>query len=160
MSMGRKKVGIIFGGKSVEHEVSLQSAKNIVEAIDTEKYEPVLIGIDKQGNWHVSDPTDYLLHADDPKKIQLNTSTDVISIIFGDSHQVKAHEHRNVLNTLDAIFPIVHGTLGEDGSLQGLLRIVDIPYVGPDVLSSAICMDKDIAKKLLTTAGINVAKGV
>ena len=158
--MGRKKVGIIFGGKSVEHEVSLQSAKNIVEAIDTEKYEPVLIGIDKQGNWHVSDPTDYLLHADDPKKIQLNTSTDVISIIFGDSHQVEAHEHRNVLNTLDAIFPIVHGTLGEDGSLQGLLRIVDIPYVGPDVLSSAICMDKDIAKKLLTTAGINVAKGV
>lgn len=158
--MGRKKVGIIFGGKSVEHEVSLQSAKNIVEAIDTEKYEPVLIGIDKQGNWHVSDPADYLIHADDPKKIQLNTSADIISIVFGDNHQVEEREQTKVLNNLDAIFPIVHGTLGEDGSLQGLLRIVDIPYVGPDVLSSSICMDKDIAKKLLTTAGINVAKGV
>lgn len=158
--MGRKQIGIIFGGKSVEHEVSLQSAKNIVDAIDTDKYEPVLIGIDKQGNWHVSDPTDYLLHADDPKKIQLNTSTDVITIDFGKDYQIVEDEQTNVLNNLDAIFPIVHGTLGEDGSLQGLLKIVDVPFVGPDVLSSAICMDKDIAKKLLIAAGINVAKGV
>src|SRR5699024_62318 len=105
MSMGRKQIGIIFGGKSVEHEVSLQSAKNIVDAIDTDKYEPVLIGIDKQGNWHVSDPTDYLLHADDPKKIQLNTSTDVITIDFGKDYQIAEDEQTNVLNNLDAIFP-------------------------------------------------------
>lgn len=158
--MGKKKVGIVFGGKSAEHEVSLQSAKNIVEAIDTEKYEPVLIGIDKQGSWHVSDPSNYLVHADDPKRIQLNTTTDVISIVFGERQEIDENDKAHVLNELDAIFPIVHGTLGEDGCLQGLLRIADVPFVGPDVLSSAICMDKDIAKKLLTVAGINVAKGV
>lgn len=160
MSMGKKRVGIIFGGKSVEHEVSLQSAKNIVEAIDPHKFEAVLIGIDKEGNWHVSDPTNYLLHADDPERIELNTTTDIISIRFGEKQKIDENDKAHVLNELDAIFPIVHGTLGEDGSLQGLLRIADVPFVGPDVLSSAICMDKDVAKTLLASAGINVAKGV
>lgn len=158
--MGKKRIGIIFGGKSVEHEVSLQSAKNIVEAIDSHKFEAVLIGIDKEGNWHVSDPENYLVHADDPERIQLNTTTDIISIRFGEKQTLDENDKAHVLNELDAIFPIVHGTLGEDGSLQGLLRIADVPFVGPDVLSSAICMDKDVAKTLLTSAGINVAKGV
>lgn len=159
MKMGKKRVGIIFGGKSAEHEVSLQSAKNIVDAIDPERYEAVLIGIDKQGSWHVSDPTNYLIHADDPKRIQLNTSTEMISIIPGERHVQDEDDKAYVLNALDAVFPIVHGTLGEDGSLQGILRIADVPFVGPSVLSSAICMDKDIAKKLLAVAGIQVAKG-
>lgn len=160
MSVDRKKVGIILGGKSAEHEVSLQSAKNIVEAIDPKRYEVVLIGIDKQGSWHVNDPADYLTNADDPENIQLNTTTDTISIIPGERSVQDAEEKAHVLNDLDAIFPIVHGTLGEDGSLQGLLRVADVPFVGADVLSSAICMDKDIAKKLLSVAGIHVAKGV
>src|SRR5699024_6312833 len=143
MNMGKKRIGIIFGGKSVEHEVSLQSAKNIVEAIDPHKFEAVLIGIDKEGNWHVSDPENYLVHADDPERIQLNTTTDIISIRFGEKQTLDENDKAHVLNELDAIFPIVHGTLGEDGSLQGLLRIADVPFAGPDVLSSAICMDKD-----------------
>lgn len=159
--MNRKRVGVIFGGKSAEHEVSLQSAKNIVDAIDPKRYETVLIGIDKQGSWHVSDPANYLTNADDPERIQLNPTTETISIVPGEQRNVQENDEKaHVLNELDAVFPIVHGTLGEDGSLQGILRIADVPYVGPDVLSSAICMDKDIAKKLLAVEGINVAKGV
>lgn len=159
--MTKKKVGIIFGGKSSEHEVSLQSAKNIVEAIDRDKYEVVLLGIDKSGDWHVLDESDYLIHADDPKRIQLNTSSETVAVVPGESQQQFIYTaNGKKLNELDVVFPIVHGTLGEDGSLQGLLRVADIPFVGSGVLSSSICMDKDIAKRLLSLAGILVAKSI
>ncbi|GAB3046141.1 D-alanine--D-alanine ligase [Virgibacillus ainsalahensis] len=159
--MTKKKVGIIFGGKSAEHEVSLQSAKNIVEAIDKDKYEPVLIGIDKQGKWHLNDQRSYLLHAENPKLIQLNKSNDKIALVPGQSTNQLIHAvNADTMDQLDVVFPIVHGTLGEDGSLQGMLRTANLPFVGPSVLSSSICMDKDIAKRLLKEAGINVAKGL
>lgn len=159
--MRKLKVGIIFGGKSAEHEVSLQSAKNIVDAIDKDKYEVMLIGIDKQGAWHISDQSSYLLHAENPKLIQLNRSNDPVAIVPGtDHHQLIHATDANVLDQLDVVFPIVHGTLGEDGSLQGMLRMANLPFVGPSVLSSSICMDKDIAKRLLHAAGIRVAKGL
>lgn len=159
--MSKKKVGIICGGQSAEHEVSLQSAKNIVEAIDSDQYEVVMIGIDKTGKWLVNDPSSFLLNADNPKLIELNQSNDPIAIVPGNKTQHLIHaETADVLSTLDVVFPIVHGTLGEDGSLQGVLRLLNVPYVGPDVLSSSVCMDKDIAKRLLTHAGINVAKGL
>lgn len=158
--MTKKTVGVIFGGKSAEHEVSLQSAKNIVDAIDKEKYDVVLIGIDKNGKWHLNDQSTYLLHADNPKLIQLNQSNDAVAIVPGEGDNQLIHAKDAVqLDQLDVIFPIVHGTLGEDGSLQGMLRIANLPFVGPDVLSSSICMDKDIAKRLLQGAGIHVAKG-
>lgn len=153
--MGKRKIGIIFGGKSVEHEVSLQSAKNIVDAIDQNTYEVVLIGIDKEGNWHVRHPSAYLLNADDPKHIRLHPSNEPVTIDLG----IKNREV-DILKELDVIFPIVHGTFGEDGSLQGLLRIIDVPFVGTDVLGSAICMDKAIAKTLLAASGIHVAEGL
>lgn len=158
--MKKMKVGVVFGGKSAEHEVSLQSAKNIVEAMDREKYDPVLIGIDKSGKWHINDQSSYLMNADNPKLIQLNKSNDHVAVVPGEMEEQFIHaENGEALEQLDVIFPIVHGTLGEDGSLQGMLRIANIPYVGPDVLSSSICMDKDIAKRLMAGAGINVAKG-
>lgn len=158
--MTKKKVGIIFGGKSAEHEVSLQSAKNIVDAIDKDKYDAVLIGIDKQGKWHLNDPSSYLLNAENPKLIRLNKSNDHVAIVPGKSGEQLIHEaNAATLEQLDAIFPIVHGTLGEDGSLQGMLRIADLPFVGASVLGSSICMDKEIAKRLLEAAGIHVAKG-
>src|SRR5690625_7722966 len=78
--MGKTKVGIIFGGKSVEHEVSLQSAKNIIDALDRSAYEAVLIGIDKEGNWHVYDEQEYLVHEDDPKRIALHEPKEDISV--------------------------------------------------------------------------------
>ncbi|GEN31733.1 D-alanine-D-alanine ligase [Cerasibacillus quisquiliarum] len=159
--MKKTRVGIIFGGKSAEHEVSLQSAKNIVDAIDEEKFDVVLVGIDKSGKWHVNDKHSYLKNADDPKHIELNKSNKSVAIIPGSNdHQFIQTETAEVLEQLDVVFPIVHGTLGEDGSLQGMLRMANLPYVGPNVLSSAICMDKDIAKRLLAAAGIKVAKGL
>ncbi|MDY0406986.1 D-alanine--D-alanine ligase [Virgibacillus sp. 179-BFC.A HS] len=159
--MKKIKVGIIFGGKSAEHEVSLQSAKNIVDAIDKDKYEVTLIGIDKQGSWHLNDQSSYLLNAENPKLIQLNKSNDNVAIIPGSENNQMIHASNGTgLDKLDVVFPIVHGTLGEDGSLQGMLRLANIPFVGPSVLSSAICMDKDIAKRLLQSAGIHVAKGL
>lgn len=158
--MKKTKVGVIFGGKSAEHEVSLQSAKNIVEALDKDKYEAVLIGIDKQGKWHLNDQSSYLLHAENPKLIQLNKSNNHIALVPGEEENQLIHAEGGVsVDQLDVIFPIVHGTLGEDGSLQGMLRTANLPYVGPDVLSSAICMDKDIAKQLMAGAGVHVAKG-
>ncbi|HLR52178.1 MAG TPA: D-alanine--D-alanine ligase [Candidatus Avamphibacillus sp.] len=158
--MKKIKVGVIFGGKSAEHEVSLQSAKNIVEAMDREKYEPILIGIDKNGKWHLNDQSSYLLHAENPKLIQLNKSNDHVALVPGEMEKQLIHaEGGETLEQLDVIFPIVHGTLGEDGSLQGMLRITNLPYVGPDVLSSSICMDKDIAKRLMKAEDINVADG-
>ncbi|MEC5424582.1 D-alanine--D-alanine ligase [Virgibacillus sp. C22-A2] len=159
--MAKKKVGIIFGGKSAEHEVSLQSAKNIVDAIDKNNYDVVLIGIDKEGKWHLNDQSSYLLHAEDPKLIQLNKSDDAIAIVPGEVNNQLIHATDALgLDQLDVVFPIVHGTLGEDGSLQGMMRLVNLPFVGPSVLGSAVCMDKDIAKRLLKGAGIKVAKGL
>ncbi|NBJ71658.1 MULTISPECIES: D-alanine--D-alanine ligase [Clostridia] len=159
--MEKKKVGIIFGGKSAEHEVSLQSAKNIVDAIDRDKFEVVLIGVDKEGKWHLNEPSSYLLHADNPKLIQLNKSNETVAIVPGKKEkQFIQTSHGAQLDDLDVVFPIVHGTLGEDGSLQGMLRLADLPFVGPDVLASSVCMDKDIAKRLLQAAGIKVANGI
>ncbi|NGP45918.1 D-alanine--D-alanine ligase [Bacillaceae bacterium SIJ1] len=159
--MSKKKVGIIFGGKSAEHEVSLQSAKNIIDAIDRTKYDVVLLGIDKQGRWQLNEASSFLLHAENPALIQLNQSSYGVAMVPGrSSEQFVATQSGDPLDQLDVIFPIVHGTLGEDGSLQGLLRMANLPYVGPNVLSSAICMDKDIAKRLLQAADLPVARGL
>lgn len=159
--MAKTKVGIIFGGKSAEHEVSLQSAKNIVEAIDRNKYDVVLIGIDKDGKWHLNNEVSYLLNAENPKLIELNKSNDTIAIVPGESENQLIHAASALqLDQLDVVFPIVHGTLGEDGSLQGMLRIANIPFVGSSVLGSSVSMDKDIAKRLLKESNINVAKGL
>ncbi|WP_040981904.1 D-alanine--D-alanine ligase [Oceanobacillus jeddahense] len=156
----KKKVGIVFGGKSSEHEVSLQSAKNIVDAIDLDKYEVYLLGIDKQGNWHVNDRSHYLINEEDPSLIALNKTGEGIAIVPGaEKNQIIQTDSDVSMDQLDVIFPIVHGTLGEDGSLQGMLRMANIPFVGSSVLGSAISMDKDIAKRLLVDAGLNVARG-
>lgn len=156
--MTKLRVGIVFGGKSAEHEVSLQSAKNIVEALDTSRFEPVLLGIDKQGQWHVNDANAFLLNADDPAHITLAPSEITLAHIPGNASQPlidAASGHP--LPAIDVIFPIVHGTLGEDGSLQGMLRMSNLPFVGSDVLGSAACMDKDVTKRLLRDAGLAVA---
>ncbi|WP_152654866.1 D-alanine--D-alanine ligase [Oceanobacillus sp. CFH 90083] len=156
----KKKVGIVFGGKSSEHEVSLQSAKNIVDAINLDKYEVYLLGIDKQGNWHVNDHSHYLINEEDPSLIALNKTGEGIAIVPGaEKNQIIQTDSDISMDQLDVIFPIVHGTLGEDGSLQGMLKMANIPFVGSDVLGSAISMDKDIAKRLLNDAGLNVARG-
>ncbi|MDR3431406.1 MAG: D-alanine--D-alanine ligase [Rouxiella aceris] len=156
--MSKLRVGIIFGGKSSEHEVSLQSARNIVDAIDKQRFDVTLLGIDKQGEWHINDASNYLINAEDPTLIALNRSNQQVALVPGlDKNQLIDTQNAHALSQLDVIFPIVHGTLGEDGSLQGLLRMANIPYVGSGVLGSAVCMDKDVTKRLLRDAGLKVA---
>jgi D-alanine-D-alanine ligase len=158
--MQRKtRVGIIFGGKSAEHEVSLQSAKNIIDAIDKSKYEVLLIGIDKKGSWHLNDASTFLLNGDNPKLIQLNRSNEGIALLPGEkSNQLLNVTSFQSVGAVDIVFPVLHGPLGEDGTIQGLLKLANIPFVGASVLGSAVSMDKDVAKRLLRDAGIGIAK--
>ncbi len=161
LPMARTRVGIIFGGTSSEHEVSLQSAKNILDALDRERYEPVLVGIDKQGQWHLLQPEAFLLNADDPSRISLRPSGTRLALQPGASQaQLQPVNAPAALAQIDVVLPIVHGPLGEDGALQGLLRMAGLPFVGSSVLGSAAAMDKDVAKRLLRDAGLPVAPWV
>lgn len=152
----KQRVGIIFGGKSAEHQVSLQSARNILEAIDKTKFDVVLLGITKQGQWCSYQVDHFLEHPTDPKRIGLAHAEGELSLQPGHTQSITSSTSAD-LSQLDVIFPIVHGTLGEDGTLQGLLRILNLPFVGSDVLGSAISMDKDVTKRLLRDAGLNIA---
>jgi D-alanine-D-alanine ligase len=154
----KTSVAILFGGQSSEHEVSLQSARNVINAIDRGTYDLTLIGIDKQGRWLRFDESDYLLNGNDPSKIKLSASGRLLSLLPGSAGGQFVDVASGVeLPRIDVVFPLIHGAFGEDGSLQGLLRLLAIPFVGPDVLSSAACMDKDVTKRLLRDAGIAVA---
>lgn len=155
----RVRVGILFGGKSAEHEVSLQSAKNVIAAIDTEKYEPVLIGIDKEGQWHSVDQRRFLSNENNPKLIGLEVAPDSSVVLAPESKgNIINLDTNEGTSSLDVVFPILHGTFGEDGTIQGLLKLAGIPFVGSGVLGSAVGMDKDVMKRLLRDAGIPVSK--
>ncbi|MDR2447550.1 MAG: D-alanine--D-alanine ligase [Treponema sp.] len=161
-------VGILFGGKSAEHEVSLQSALNVFDAIDRNKYNPILIGIDKTGKWRSSqDAADvscggFILNTDNPKRIALNTKSAEVALLpescgellYADAQPLKGE--KKSAQTLDVIFPILHGPSGEDGTVQGLLKLAGVPFVGAGVLGSAVGMDKDVMKRLLRDAGLPI----
>jgi D-alanine-D-alanine ligase len=156
--MKKLTIGIIFGGKSAEHEVSLQSAKNVYGAIDKEKYQPLLIGIDKEGRWLLADEARFLINDGDPRLIGLQHS---------DARVTLAPECRGALSSLvtgrsgpaiDVAFPLLHGPMGEDGTVQGLLKLAGIPFVGSGILGSAVGMDKEVMKRLLRDAGIPIAR--
>ncbi|HEY9868829.1 MAG TPA: D-alanine--D-alanine ligase [Candidatus Obscuribacterales bacterium] len=161
--MARKiRVAVLFGGRSAEHEVSLQSARSILEAIDKNKYDVVPIAIDKAGRWYLNDASRLLLHADDPKSIKLNNgSRDSVALVpapSGKQEQLISLTKHEPVEPIDVVFPVLHGTYGEDGTVQGLLKLANIPFVGPSVLGSAVGMDKDVTKRLLREAGIPVAR--
>jgi D-alanine-D-alanine ligase len=154
----KKTVAIVFGGQSSEHEVSLQSARNVINAIDRGSYDIILIGVDKSGRWLRFDEGDYLLNPGDPAKIKLSAAGKTLSLLPGSvGGQFVEVETGKALARIDVVFPLIHGCFGEDGSMQGLLRLMNLPFVGPDVLGSAVCMDKDVTKRLLRDAGISVA---
>ena len=160
---GDKKlnVGILCGGKSAEHEVSLQSAKNIYEAIDREKFNPILIGIDKNGRWLYRSHEkagDFIDHADDPKKITLKADNTGAVLPAESSGFLSVPGEPSCSIRLDVIFPILHGPFGEDGTVQGLLKLANVPFVGSGVLGSAVGMDKDVMKRLLRDSGIPIGK--
>lgn len=154
--MQKIRVGVLFGGKSAEHEVSLQSAQSVLNAIDSDKFEAVLIGIDREGRWFLDDRARELL-TERPtvggKEVALlkrGNSSSLVSV--GSNGAPGALEA-----PLDVVFPVLHGPYGEDGSVQGLLKLSGIPYVGAGVLGSAVGMDKDVMKRLLRDAGIPIA---
>lgn len=153
------RVGIIFGGRSGEHEVSLQSAKNVISALDRKKYEVVLIGIDKEGGWYLQSDAQFLLNYKGPKLIKLNKSEDEVGLLpMPREANLISLTGKRKIGQLDVIFPVLHGPYGEDGTIQGLLEMANIPYVGAGVLGSSLSMDKDVMKRLLREAGIPIAK--
>ena len=160
--MSRKiRVAILFGGKSAEHEVSLRSAKNIIASLDKNKYEPVLIGIDKKGGWHLNEASKKVLNANNPKLLKFNTSEKPVALVPERETGALIHlSNRQPAGKIDVVFPILHGPYGEDGTIQGLLKLANIPFVGAGVLGSAVGMDKDVMKRLLREAGIPTAKFV
>ena len=158
MAKKKIKIGILFGGKSAEHEVSLQSTRNVIEALDKEKYEVVPIGINKAGKWMLSSTSNYLLHEKNPKLIKLNKSNKEVSLVMQSSGTLTDINSRENHGKIDVIFPVLHGPYGEDGSIQGLLKLAGVPFVGAGVLGSAIGMDKDVMKRLLKEAEIPIAR--
>jgi D-alanine-D-alanine ligase len=141
---------------SAEHEVSWQSARNIIQAMDPKRYQPIPILIDKQGDWLLLETkevfSDDLLSAPEPKplrearRILLDRHEGALFLVQKDSG--------TRIHCLDVIFPVVHGPYGEDGTLQGLCKMYQVPFVGPGVLSSSVCMDKEVMKRLLEERGI------
>ena len=149
--MKKLRVGILFGGRSAEHEVSIQSAKNVFEALDKTKYEPVLIGITKKGAWIPLSTTAFQQIASRGYQALPEKASTGKEILRQFSQEIQ-------LSQLDVIFPILHGPYGEDGTMQGLLKTLDLPYVGAGVLGSAVGMDKDVMKRLLRDAGLPIGK--
>ena len=154
--MKKIRVGLIFGGKSGEHEVSLVSARSIFNALDKGKYDVKLIGIDKEGVFRLGKPQDFWLNPENTKKIALNKQKSE-EIIFSGNFIKSAKNGKNITN-IDVAFPITHGTFGEDGCLQGFLELLNIAYVGSGVLGSSVGMDKDVMKRLFRDAGILTAR--
>ena len=149
------KIAILYGGKSAEHEISIMSANNVFNFLDKDKYTAILIKIDKSGKWFtnkncisnenfnvIKDLNDF----NPVDKITLNPGSD-LPFLLSDA---------NISFSVDAVFPVLHGPNGEDGSIQGLLKILDLPFVGPSVLGSSVGMDKEVMKRLLKEAGIMI----
>ncbi|TXR53011.1 D-alanine--D-alanine ligase [Reinekea thalattae] len=154
------KVGLVFGGRSAEHQVSLQSAQSILSAIDSDKFEVVKIGISAEGTWLLNDSADVFLNGDDPENIALAETAKPVALVAGESNgALKPLTETTVNNStsLDVLFPILHGPYGEDGSIQGLAKLANIACVGSGILSSSVGMDKDFTKRILIQAGIAVA---
>ena len=143
--MKKIRVGVIFGGRSGEHEVSLRSAESILKAIDRNKYDVVPIGITHEGKWLASKSAMAMLPAKDQIQKVLTSGEPVTLPAEPVAHGI-----------VDVVFPIMHGTYGEDGTIQGLLELANVAYVGAGVLGSAVGMDKDVMKRLLRDAGLPI----
>jgi D-alanine-D-alanine ligase len=146
----RLRIGVLFGGRSGEHEVSLASAASVIRGLDPDKYEVVPIGITKEGHWLIGGGAQKLL----PEVLRTGQRV-TMSADPTDAALVRL-DGSGGGQRIDVVFPVMHGTFGEDGTIQGLLDLAGLPFVGAGVLGSAVAMDKDVAKKLLQAAKIPV----
>jgi D-alanine--(R)-lactate ligase len=149
--MDRLRLGVIFGGCSEEHPVSVKSAQEVAKNLDTEKYEPFYIGITTSGAWRLCDGPDAQWEDGSGCPAVLSPDRSVRGLLVLDEGRYEAIG-------LDLVFPVLHGKLGEDGAMQGLLELSGIPYVGCDVQSSALCMDKSLAYVVARSAGVATPK--
>jgi len=159
MTTKKIRVGIIFGGRSGEHEVSFCSASSIIKAIDKDKYTVVPIGITKEGRWISPQDSELALQSgkiDGKNTVILLNDSFSKSLVCIDNNQKL--DKSSALEKLDVIFPVLHGPYGEDGTVQGLLELVNIPYVGAEVASSAISMDKELMKTIFKQKNLPVLK--
>jgi D-alanine-D-alanine ligase len=156
------RIGVIFGGRSGEHEVSVRSARSVIEAVDKSKYEVVPIAISKEGNWLAPAAAAELLPAETQRKLSvaaLGKSRDDVAIVGDPSRQsLMTLGDQSQEQTLDVVFPVLHGTYGEDGTLQGLLEMASIPFVGCGTLASSCGMDKVTMKALFKEANLPICR--
>lgn len=153
-------VALIFGGKSAEHEVSLRSAKNIADALDKNLFSPILIGISKEGSWYRFASDDVFAQNTKIVDTALPAQAEPVALISQMGKPILYSLKDQSKTKVDVAFPVIHGTMGEDGTLQGLFKMVQIPFVGCGVWSSAAGMDKEIMKRLFTEAQIPNARYV
>lgn len=151
------RLGVLCGGCSAEHEVSLQSARNIVQGLNRERYELFVIGIDQAGTWWLQDSDNFLLHADDPARIALHPGIEQVTLLPPGQVSNWMGMASGMLPKLDIIFPVLHGPYGEGGTVQGAVQLADIGLVGPDVLAAAVCMNKLVTKRIWQAGGVPVA---
>ncbi|HXZ58185.1 MAG TPA: D-alanine--D-alanine ligase A, partial [Gaiellaceae bacterium] len=136
----RTRVAVLLGGRSSEHDISLASARSVLEALDPERYETVAVEIGRDGRW------------------QLGSGSDGGSV--AETLPVPTEKVPATLDEVDVVFPVLHGPFGEDGTVQGLLELAGVPYVGAGVLGSALAMDKDVFKAVMRDRGIPVTRNI
>ena len=155
------KVGIVFGGRSPEHNISLLSAYNVVGNIDRTLFEPVLLAIDKKGIWHYGGDTMNISNPTDAANVSL-PQYDTTVYISQNAHERSVIDQKTgkVITTIDILYPVLHGAYGEDGAIQGMAKVAGLPCVGCGILGSSAGMDKDVTKRLLRDANIGIAKFV
>ncbi len=159
MRESRLRVGVLFGGRSCEHEVSVRSARSVLSAMDRERYEPVPVGVSRSGRWRLVDeaalPRLAAVEDRDGSEVPLPPPAGGAPLAVSAGNR-RLEAAAPSLAALDVVFPLIHGPLGEDGTVQGLLELAGIPYVGCGVLGSAVGMDKGVMKALLRDAGLPV----
>jgi D-alanine-D-alanine ligase len=165
--MQKIKLGVIFGGRSGEHEISIRSAKTVIEQIDRDKYEVIPIAITQEGNWLNPKESLKLFSAQTQgflDKAVENYPDNAIALIGDTKYKgltgLETSDHKENVTPLDVIFPVLHGTYGEDGTIQGLFEMANVPYVGCGVLASACGMDKVVMKTLFRDAELPMCKYV
>ena len=144
----RVRVAVLAGGRSSEHEISVASARSVVEALDPERYETIVVEIGREGRWEVASGAQSL------PALQRGSAASTLPVV------AERQPPARVLGSVDVVVPLLHGPFGEDGTVQGLLELAGVPYVGAGVAASALCMDKDLCKAVLRDRGIAVARNV
>lgn len=163
-SMAKKRIVVLYGGKADEHPISCISTAGVLKAMDTERFEPIPVGITKSGQWIVNgeDPRGWDLSGDALPEVKVTPQSRpvLLDVSRGCDGFLVGGDTVESLGHIDAVLPVLHGPYGEDGTIQGLLEMMNVPYVGCGVLASAACMDKHYTKVLLNAAGIATAPGV